>query len=332
MEHHLSRSRPPADPLLELLRSLRLAGGVFLEAEFTAPWCVGAHVGPEDCRAFFDHPSHVISYHYVAEGRCRLGVAGHADVELSAGDIVLLPRNDPHRLGSSLDVTSVDAEQLLEPGPDGGLARIVHGGGGERTRILCGFLASDAEHPSIAALLPPALTLTLADDATGAWIKSSFHFGAQEVASGGRGTPAILARLSELLFIEAVRQHVATLPDDRRGWLAGVGDPIVVRALALLHGEPSRAWTTEALARAVGASRSSFAERFTALIGAPPMRYLTRQRMQSAASRLRESRESIAAVGFAVGYESEAAFSRAFKREFGESPAAWRLTHVRSAK
>lgn len=324
MEHHLTRGRPPADPLLDLLRSLRLTGCVFLEAEFSAPWCVNAHVGPEDCRAFFDDPSHVISYHYVTEGHCQLGVAGHTDVELKAGDIVLLPRNDPHRLASSLDVPAVSAEQLLEPAPDGALARIVHGGGGERTRILCGFLATDAEHPPVAALLPPALTLTLADDAAGAWIKSSIRFGAQEVAVGGPGTATMLARLAELLFIEAVRQHVATLPDAGRRWLAGIGDPVVVRALALLHGEPARDWTTEALAHEVGASRSAFAERFTALLGDPPMRYLTRQRMQAAATRLRDSRASVAEIAFAVGYESEAAFSRAFKREYGRSPAAWR--------
>ena len=331
MEHHLSPTRAPADPLLDLLRSLRLTGGVFLEAEFSAPWCVGAHIGPEDCRAFVANPSHVIAYHYVTEGRCRLAVAGHADIELCAGDIVLLPRNDPHRLGSSLDVPPVDTGHLLEPGPDGALARIVHGGGGERTRILCGFLATDAAHLPVAMLLPPALTLTLADDAAGAWIRSSFRFGVEDLSGGGPGTPAMLARLAELLFIEAIRRHVAALPEDRRGWLAGLGDPVVLRALALLHAEPSRPWTTEALAREVGASRSAFAERFTALLGDPPMRYLTRQRMQSAASRLRQSRESVAEIAFAVGYESEAAFSRAFKREFDQSPAAWRLAQVRSS-
>jgi AraC-like DNA-binding protein len=312
------------DPLLDILRGLQLTGGVFLDAEFTAPWCVTARVGPEDCAGLLRSPSHVIAYHYVLEGRCVLSVDGWPTVDVQAGEVVLLPRNDPHRLGSAANVRAVSAEHLIEPAAGGGLARIVYGGGGESARILCGFLGTDTPDPPIAAILPAVLTLPVRDGMAGAWIETSFRFAAQELMDGRPGSPAILARLAELLFMEAVRQHVASTPAEQSGWIAGLRDPVVGRALALLHSENDHRWTSEALARATGASRSAFAERFTRLIGEPPMRYLARQRLRSAAQRLRVTAESIATVALGAGYESESAFSRAFKREYGTSPAAWR--------
>jgi AraC-like DNA-binding protein len=312
------------DPLLDLLNDLRLTGGVFLDAEFTSPWCVRSQVDAADCSAFLPRPAHVIAYHYVTEGRCAFQVEGQAPSDLRAGEIVLLTRNDPHRLGSGLDARQVDARHLIEPAVGGGLARIVHGGGGERTRILCGFLVTATANPPIASVLPPALTVAIEDAVSGAWIESSFKFAAQELMSQRTGAPAVAARLAELLFIEAVRRHVTSLAPDHRGWLAGLRDPIVGRALALIHERPAHPWTVTEIAREAGASRSAFADRFTSLIGESPMRYLARHRLRSAAGRLRESDDSIAAIAFDVGYESEAAFSRAFRREFGKSPALWR--------
>jgi len=311
------------DALLDLLRAMHLTGGIFLDAEFTAPWCVTAKVGPEDCTGYFPAPSHVIAYHYVAEGRCLLAVDEEPPVEVHAGQIVLLPCNDPHRLGSTMSMRAISADHLIQPAAAGGLARIVHGGGGERTRILCGFLGTDSRNPPIASLLPRALTIAV-EAAAGEWIESSVKFVARELAAGTPGSPTVVAKVAELLFMEAVRRHVATLPTDQRGWLAGFRDPIVGRALALLHARKGHHWTAAALARETGASRSAFASRFTLLIGEPPIRYLARQRLQTAAEQLRESQESIATIASGVGYVSEAAFSRAFKREFGMSPAAWR--------
>jgi AraC-like DNA-binding protein len=250
-----------------------------------------------------------------------------ADLAVGAGEIILLPRNDPHRLGSALDIPAVSADDLILPAADGGLARIVYGGGGERTRVMCGLLGSDRPDPPVASVLPPALTLTVNHGASGAWIESSLKFAAQELMTGQPGSATVLAKLAELLFIEAVRQHVASLPDDESGWLAGVRDPVVGRALALLHNRQAHRWTTEELAREAGASRSAFADRFTTLMGEPPMRYLARRRLQFAADRLKESLESVAGIALDAGYESEAAFSRAFKREFGKPPAAWRKDH-----
>jgi AraC-like DNA-binding protein len=312
------------DPLLDLLREMQLTGGVFLDVELTSPWCVMSRVDAADCSAFLPRPSHVIAYHFVTEGRCAVQVGDQAPIEVRAGEIVLLPRNDPHRLGSALDVPPIDARQLIEPATDGGLARIVHGGGGERTKLLCGFLSTSVPNPPIAQLLPPALTVNVSDGATGAWIESSFKFAAQELVGGPTGSPAVAARLAELLFIEAVRRHVASLPRDHRGWLGGLRDPIVARALALLHGRKSHRWTVTELAHECGASRSALAERFTTLLGESPMRYLARQRLRNAADRLRDTSEAIGRVALDVGYDSEAAFSRAFRREFGKSPAAWR--------
>jgi AraC-like DNA-binding protein len=318
------------DALLDLLHAMHLTGGVFLDAEFTAPWCVSSRVGPEDCRAFLPDPAHVVAYHYVMEGRLVMEVIGQPAVAVGAGEIILLPRNDPHRLGSSLDVPAVSADDLILPAADGGLARIIYGGGGERTRVMCGFLGSDRPNPPVASVLPPALTLAVSHGASGAWIESSLKFAAQELMTGQPGSTTVLAKLAELLFIEAVRQHVASLPDDESGWLVGVRDPIVGRALALLHNRQAYRWTTEELAHEAGASRSAFADRFTSLMGEPPMRYLARRRLQFAADRLRESQESVAGIAFDAGYESEAAFSRAFKREFGKPPAAWRKDHPES--
>jgi AraC-like DNA-binding protein len=172
------------------------------------------------------------------------------------------------------------------------------------------------------------LKLNVRATTSGAWIESSFRFAASEIAAGRPGSATVIAKLSELLFVEAVSQFAASVPAGQCAWLAALSDTQVGSALALLHARPAEAWTAELLAREVGMSRSVFAERFNALVGQPPMQYLALWRMHMAAQRLREAQGSVAQIGFAVGYESEAAFSRAFKREFGASPGTWR----RSAK
>ena len=194
-----------------------------------------------------------------------------------------------------------------------------------RPRNCCAdILGTDLAFGPLLSSLPSVLKLDVRATPSGAWIESSFRFAVSQIAAGRVGSTTVIAKLSELLFVEAVSQFVAGLPEERRGWLAGLRDPQIGRALALLHASPAKAWSAEALAVEVGMSRSVFAERFTSLVGQPPMQYLTLWRMQVAAQRLRESRDSVAQMGFGVGYESEAAFSRAFKREFGDSPAAWR--------
>lgn len=315
--------------LLDMLQTLHLTGGLFLDAEFTAPWCVSAQVGPEDCAPFAPAPRHIIAYHYVIEGEMVLRVDEQAPVALAAGTVVVLPRNDAHVIGSGVARRPIGADSLITPGPDGGLARIVHGGGGARTRLLCGFLASDTPHSPILGILPGVLTLDLGEAAASGLVQSSFRFAAQQLAAGGVGSPMILGKLAELLFVEAVRRYVEGLMPNQDGWIAGMQDPLVARALGLVHGDLRRHWTTDELAGRVGLSRSAFADRFTRLLGQPPMRYLTRHRLERAAARLSGTADSVARIAYDVGYESEAAFNRAFSRQYGATPAAWRREHRR---
>ncbi len=312
------------DALSDVLRVIRLSGGVFLEADFTAPWCISGKVSPADCQPFLAAPRHVIAFHFVAAGCMQLRAEGGDAICVRAGEIVLLPHNDAHCFGSELVPTPVPAREIIQPPRHGGLARIVHGGGGEATQLLCGYLACETPFSPLLTALPKMLRLDVRATASGAWIESSFRFAASQIAAGRLGSTTVIAKLSELLFVEAVDQFVATLPAERRGWLAGLRDPHIGRSLALLHARPTEEWTAESLAREVGMSRSAFAERFSSLVGQPPMQYLALWRMHMAARHLREGSGSVAQIGFGIGYDSEAAFSRAFKRQFGASPGTWR--------
>jgi AraC-like DNA-binding protein len=312
------------DALSDVLALVRLSGAAFLEAEFTTPWCIQAQVGPEDCGSSGRVPAQVIAYHYVFIGRLSLSVAGF-HIEAAAGDIVLLPRNDPHVLGSRPGLDPVTIDPLIQPSPvEGGLASLRYGGGGEATRIVCGFIGCDVGLNPLLATLPPVLSFRMRDAAGDVWIQTTLRRAAAEFAGGGAGSAAVLSKLAELLFAEAVRRYLAELPSDRTGWLAGLRDRAVGRSLALLHARLADPWTTGSLAREVGLSRSAFADRFTRLIEVPPMRYLARSRLQAAAARLRDGNDPIGRIAWEVGYESEAAFNRAFKREFGSTPAVWR--------
>ena len=311
------------DALSEVLHTVKFTGGLFLEARFTAPWCVTAQVTAEDCRPFLASSEHVIAYHYVLEGRLVLQLDGQAPIEVEAGEIVLLPGNDPHLLGSAVGLKPLSADELIQPAQNGGLALIEYGGGGPATRIVCGFLGTDETRHPLFATLPRILVQNVREGAAKALVEASVSFAAQELSAGRLASSAVMSRLSELLFVEAVRSYAEALPDDQASWLKGIRDPYVGRALALIHRSLREDWSTAALARAVALSRSAFAQRFTEAVGMPPMRYLTYWRLKLAQEQLRAGR-AIAQIAADVGYESEAAFSRAFKREFGVSPARWR--------
>jgi AraC-like DNA-binding protein len=312
------------DALSDILAAVRLSGGAFLDAEFTAPWCIAAQVGPEDCGPVGRVPAHIIAYHYVVAGHLYIQAADAPPQEVEAGEIVLLPRNDPHVLGSAPGLRPLVVDGLIRPPAGPAPATLRHGGGGALTQIICGFVGCDAPHNPLVGTLPVLLRLNVREGPGGGWIGESFRRAAEEFATGGIGSATVLGKLAELLFVEAVRRYLATLPDDRTGWLAGLRDRTVGTALGLMHTRVDEDWTTEALARESGLSRSAFAERFTNLIGVPPMRYLAQWRLQLAAARLRDSARPTAQIAYEVGYESDAAFSRAFKREFGVTPAAWR--------
>jgi AraC-like DNA-binding protein len=310
------------DPLSEVLRSVRLIGGVFLEARFTAPWCVSSQIAAEDCRPFLAVPAQIIAYHFIIEGRLLVQLDADPPLEIGAGEIVLLPRNDGHTLASAAGINPINAHDLIQPAADGGLVQISHGGGGEATHLVCGFLGSEEVYNPLLATLPRVLTLDVRHGASRDWVEASVRFAARELAEGRFAASGVMSRLSELLFVEAVRSYASTLSEEETGWLKGLQDPHIGRALALLHGRIDAPWTAEMLAGEVALSRSAFNDRFTSLVGLPAIRYLTLWRLQVAKERLRQGRGTIAQIAHAVGYESEAAFNRAFKRHTGATPGA----------
>lgn len=319
------------DALSDVLRVAQLTGGVFLQAEFFEPWCVVSQLKPEYCSPFLGPTSHLILYHYVVEGRIRVKLEGEEPFELASGEVVMFARNDMHLIGSQLDLPPLMATDVIVPSPNGGLYTISLGGDGARTRLVCGFLGCDSvESNLLISTLPRALRLNVEEGSAAEWIRSTFEYAANEVATGRPGSETVLAKLSELLFVETVRRYADTLPESEIGWLAGLRDRYVARVLALFHRDIARPWTVDELGREVGLSRSTLGERFTRLIGMAPMHYLANWRMQVAAQMLRNSSASLAQVANAVGYESEAAFSRAFKKAFLTAPATWRRSHTKT--
>jgi AraC-like DNA-binding protein len=318
------------DALSDVLRAANLTGGVFLHAEFFAPWCIAARVAPEHCAPALGPASHLIIYHYVVEGDLRIRVEGEdgEGLVIGAGEIVLLPRNDLHLMGSDLSLPPVAGSDIIHPPMDGGLFSIHHGGAGRRTRMVCGFLGCDsAKGNPVISTLPPLLKLNVEEGGAAEWIRSTFQYAAQEVSIGRPGSETVLAKLSELLFVETVRRYAETLPEGQTGWFAGLRDPYVARALALLHRDIARRWTVDDLGREAGLSRSALADRFIRLIGVPPMHYLANWRMQVATQQLRNTSVALAQLAEIVGYDSEAAFSRSFKKAFGTAPATWRRSN-----
>ena len=304
-----------------------MTGGVFLHADFFAPWCVAAHIPHEHCGPSLGPASHMILYHYVLEGELHVRVEGadKRDLVLGGGEVVVLPRNDPHLMGSDLSLPPVPGRDIVQPPKGGGLYSIHHGGAGKRTKMICGFLGYDsAKGNPVISTLPPVLKLNARQGGAAEWIRSTFQYAAEEVAAGRPGSETVLAKLSELLFVEAVRHYAEGLPEDQVGWLAGLREPYVARALALLHSDIARRWTVDDLGREVGLSRSALADRFIKFIGVPPMHYLVSWRIQVATQKLRYTNASIAQVADLVGYDFEAAFSRAFKKAVGVAPATWR--------
>lgn len=312
------------DPLAEMLRAVRLTGGVFLDVRLTAPWCVISELTAEDCRPILANPAQLIFYHVVLKGDFLLSVDSEPPVQVHAGEVILLPRNDTHVLASAPGIRPVKGSSLVRPSADGGLARIVYGGGGAETHMLCGFLGSDDAFNPLLSSLPRMLRLDLREAASRDWIEASARFAATELAEGRLASSGLMSRLSEVLLIESVREYALRLGPGAAGWLKGLGDPQIGRALGLMHRDLGMHWTPEALAREVGLSRSAFIERFTLRTGLPPIRYLAFWRLQAARHQLRETRRTIAQIAHEVGYGSEEAFSRAFKREFGLSPSRWR--------
>jgi AraC-like DNA-binding protein len=316
------------DALSDVLKSVRLEGAVYLNAEFTAPWCIRGECGLPTVRARLAGADHVAFFHFLTEGACKARLADGGEVlDAAAGDLILFPQEGKHLMGTDLHLAPMEADALAAAGDpaDPAVFCMRHGGGGAVTRFVCGYLACSRSlvRPLLDSL-PRMLCIRVGAEPASALLRELLQAGVRESAARRPGAGSMLAKLAELLFVEAMRRYMEGLPPEGRGWLAGVRDAQVGRALALLHAEPGKAWSVDELARQVALSRSSLAERFAALVGESPMQYLTRWRLALAAQTLRAGGEAIVRIAARSGYESEAAFTRAFKREFGVPPAAWR--------
>jgi AraC-like DNA-binding protein len=311
------------DALSDVLREVKLTGAVFLDAEFRAPWCIAAQ--GRFARVLMPAAEHFIHYHFVVEGRCCAKVEAAGELDLEAGDVVVFPHGDAHVMGSSLHLAPRSLAEILAPPKRGEVVQVRYGGDGETTRLVCGFLACDPHlFGPILSALPRLFRVSIDNGPSGEWLQSSLRHSLAEAASTRAGADVILARLSEVVFVETLRRYIEVLPPERTGWLAGLRDPHVGRSLKLLHSRFVHPWTVDELAHEVGCSRSVLAERFTHYLGQPPILYLTKWRLALAASLLRSGNARLARIAEEIGYESEAAFNRAFKREFGMPPATWR--------
>jgi AraC-like DNA-binding protein len=316
------------DVLSEVLKMVRLEGALFFNGEFSAPWCLSSSRSTALAPYLPPVVGRLITYHFLTEGRAYARLPDGRREELTAGDIVIFPRGDAHVLGNGLPEKPVDSLRSFAKDLTRGLKLVRFGGGGEITRFVCGYLACEPRLSEIfLAGLPPMLKVNVANEPSGQWLEHSIRFSVDEANGARAGGGLVLAKLSEVLFVETLRRYIITLPPDQVGWLAGARDPIVGHALALMHKEPARQWTISDLARRVGLSRTRLAERFRHFLEESPMAYLTKWRMKLGAEILLSTEDSVAEVAEAVGYGSEAAFNRAFRREFDCPPAQFRRTH-----
>jgi len=309
------------DVLSDVLSTVRLKSAVFFDVACYAPWVTSVPEGQGIASSVLPGAEHLIPYHAITAGACWGGVVGEEPVRLEAGDIIVLPHGHPHALSSAPGMqTPVDFSIYVRP-PDGQLpVPLTLGAGNEETRLVCGYLGCDARpfNPLLQSL-PSCLVI----HDRGGWLTRFVDLALTESRQKRAGGQSVLSKVSELMFVEVLRRYLEKLGSEQTGWLAGLRDPHVGRALSLLHEKPKHAWTLDELAQEVGLSRSALAERFTHLVGQPPMQYLSQWRMQIAAGMLSKGAKVLEAA-FEVGYDSEAAFSRAFKRLVGMSPALWR--------
>jgi len=315
------------DALSDLLKTVRLTGAAYFEIAAQEPWSVRSPAREMILPRILPGADHLIAYHVVTAGRCFASLVGGRPVQLEAGEVVVFTNADPHVMSSGMgmraDPPSADMIEIASAGRLPFLINLTNGGGPSAS-LVCGYLACDARpfNPLLESL-PQMLKAGGGQKNDTGWLGQFIHFAVAEVADKRAGSESVLTKLSELMFIDVVRRYIETLPSQDTGWLAGLRDPVVGKALALIHARPSFNWTVEGLARQCGVSRTVLAERFAELVGHPPMHYLAKWRMQ-VASELLNGNLNMAAIAAQVGYDSEAAFSRAFKKMIGVAPSVWR--------
>jgi AraC-like DNA-binding protein len=308
------------------LAALRLDGAIFFRSEFSEGW---SYESPPATAEFAGQlrpgAQRLIIFHIVARGSCWISLLDDERHHASAGDVIVLPYGDPHRMGGREPAACVPIFSLLDPPPWDALPVLRHGDGGARTDIVCGYLYSDHPlfDPALRAL-PSVFVVHPPEGPAARWVASSIEYALELSSSTTSPIGGAPTRLPELLLIEVLRLHLATAPGSAPGWLSALHDPVLAPALARLHTEPDRKWTVAELAASASVSRSLLDGRFREVLGRAPIRYLTDWRMHVAEDLLRDTDESVARIGRRVGYDSEEAFSRAFKRSHGDAPSLWR--------
>ena len=329
------------DVLSDVLGVVRLSGAVFFKAEFSAPWAIESR---RELLATIVKPDVecLVLFHILIEGECVVECGALPPVRMEAGDVIVFPHGDLHTMRSPDGKKTTSIASVYSPGAGGELAQVCFGGGGSQSRFICGYLCCEQRFNPLIGSLPAILLVrsrdeyagieaidahgkhsTAVPDGAGTWLGTTLKFTVNEARAARPGNAAMLGRLTELMFMEVLRVYMQQMPVDG-GWLAAVNDPQVGKALRLLHADPVRNWTVQELAREAAMSRSTLAARFAELVGEAPMRYLLNWRMQVAKQMLREGGQTVQDVATRVGYESEAAFNRAFKRVTGSPPVAWR--------
>lgn len=327
-DHDQTPAVPDPDPtalLGDAVARLRIQGAIFLRAEYTEGWAyqsmpssdLGALMGPGDHR--------VIPFHVIASGRCWIEVEDGERHWAEGGDVIVLPYGDEHQMGGSQDALRVSASVLIDPPPWGAMPVIQYGEGGATTQVICGYITCDDPlfDPRLRAL-PPVFVVSPPEGPARDWVRASIDYAMQQTAQVADNRFEAPTQLPQLLLAEVLKLHLASAPAAERGWIRALGDPVLAPAMALLHGAPERKWTVAELAGSVNVSASLLDERFRSALGMAPIRYLTGWRMHLARELLESTRSGVASIAHRVGYDSEEAFSRAFKRAHGMAPVTWR--------
>jgi AraC-like DNA-binding protein len=331
------------DVLSDVLRVVRLSGAVFFTADFSSPWAIESPIPDMLPSAVMADAECVVLFHILVDGECEVECPGHPQTRMASGDVIVFPRGDQHTMRSHGAGQSTPLSSIFSPGEHDEPPQLSYGGGGRTSRFVCGYLNCDQRFGPLVSALPTMMVVRSRDDysaieavdATGSrptvvpegssnWLGTTLKFTVNEARAARPGNVAMLGRLTELMFVEILREYMQRLPTNQSGWFSAVNDAHVGKALRLLHANPVRDWTVDELAREVGLSRSALAQRFVELVGEAPMRYLANWRMQLAKQMMRDGGHNIQEVATRVGYDSEAAFNRAFKRATGSPPAAWR--------
>jgi AraC-like DNA-binding protein len=331
------------DILSDVLRVVRLSGAVFFTAEFSSPWALDSPNRELLASIVLPDAECVVLFHILTEGECFVLCNTHPPVKMEAGDVIIFPHGEPHTMCSHLGTKATTLGAVFSQSSPNATPQVAFGGGGRKSRFICGYLNCDQRFNPLVSALPTMLVVRSSNDyaaveainnngarpaqvpqSSGSWLSTTLKFTINEARSARPGNAAMLGRLAELMFVEILRQYMQQLPAGQHGWLAGLNDVHVGKALRLMHANPAHDWTVPELSHEAGISRSVLAERFTQLIGESPIRYLAGWRVQLAKQMMRNGDSSIAEIAARVGYESEAAFNRAFKRSAGSPPAAWR--------